>query len=88
MMYVYLWFIVLRESLLTVRLAVSEIKPVQSLSTTVTLAAHAREGLSRKIWTGVNSGPPGPLLADQIRTGHAKTDPPGPEPASYSRTAQ
>ena len=42
-------------SLLTVRLAVSEIKPVQSLmdrqtdrrtklSTTVTLAAHAREG--------------------------------------------
>ena len=62
-MYVYSWFIVLRESLLTVRLAVSEIKPVQSLtdrqtdrltdrltdrqtelSTTVTLAAHAREG--------------------------------------------
>ena len=49
----------LTESLLTVRLAVSEIKPVQSLtdgqtdrrtdrqtelSTTVTLAAHAREG--------------------------------------------
>ena len=31
-MYVYLWFIVLRESLLTVRLAVSEIKPVQSLT--------------------------------------------------------
>ena len=62
-MYVYSWFIVLRESLLTVRLTVSEIKPVQSLtdrqtdrqtdrltdrqtelSTTVTLAAHAREG--------------------------------------------
>ena len=54
-MYVYSWFIVLRESLLTVRLAVSEIKPVQSLtdgqtdgqtelSTTVTLAVHAREG--------------------------------------------
>ena len=62
-MYVYSWFIVLTESLLTVRLAVSEIKPVQSLtdirtdgqtdgqtdrltelSTTVTLAAHAREG--------------------------------------------
>ena len=58
-MYVYSWFIVLRESFLTVRLAVSEIKPVQSLtdrqtdrltdrqtemSTTVTLAAHAREG--------------------------------------------
>ena len=56
-MYVYSWFIVLTESLLTVRLAVSEIKPVQSLtdgqtdrltdrltelSTTVTLAAHAR----------------------------------------------
>ena len=31
-MYVYSWFIVLRESLLTVRLAVSEIKPVQSLT--------------------------------------------------------
>ena len=29
-MYVYSWFIVLTESLLTVRLAVSEIKPVQS----------------------------------------------------------
>ena len=29
-MYVYSWFIVLRESSLTVRLAVSEIKPVQS----------------------------------------------------------
>ena len=29
--YVYSWFIVLTESLLTVRLAVSEIKPVQSL---------------------------------------------------------
>ena len=58
-MYVYSWFIVLTQSLLTVRLAVSEIKPVQSqtdrrtdrqtdrqteLSTTVTLAAHAREG--------------------------------------------
>ena len=55
-MYVYSWFIVLTESLLTVRLAVSDIKPVQSLtldgqtegqtelSTTVTLAAHAREG--------------------------------------------
>ena len=59
-MYVYSWFIVLTESLLTVRLAVSEIKPVQSLTdgqtdrqtepdrqtelSTVTLAAHAREG--------------------------------------------
>ena len=31
-MYVYSWFIVLTESLLTVRLAVSEIKPVQSLT--------------------------------------------------------
>ena len=31
-MYVYSWFIVLRESFLTVRLAVSEIKPVQSLT--------------------------------------------------------
>ena len=31
-MYVYSWFIVLRESLLTVRLAVSEIKPVQILT--------------------------------------------------------
>ena len=30
-MYVYSWFIVLTESLLTVRLAVSEIKSVQSL---------------------------------------------------------
>ena len=49
-------FIVLTQSLLTVRLAVSEIKPVQNqtdrqtdgqteLSTTVTLPAHAREGL-------------------------------------------
>ena len=31
-MYIYSWFIVLTESLLTVRLAVSEIKPVQSLT--------------------------------------------------------
>ena len=31
-MYVYSWFIVHRESLLTVGLAVSEIKPVQSLT--------------------------------------------------------
>ena len=56
-MYVYSWFIVLTESLLIVRLAVSEIKPVQSLTDrrtdgqtdrivnyTVTLAANAREG--------------------------------------------
>ena len=53
----YSWFIFLTQSLLIVRLAVSEIKRVQTdkqtdgqtdrqteLSTIVTLAAHAREG--------------------------------------------
>ena len=60
-MYAYLvsWFIVLTQSLLTVRLAVSEIKPVQMdkqkdgqtdrqtdriVNYIKTLAAHAREG--------------------------------------------
>ena len=46
---VYSWLIVLMRSLLTVQLAVFEIKAVHTdeqteLSTTVTLTAHTREG--------------------------------------------
>ena len=68
-MYVYSWFIVLTQSLLTVQLAISEIKPVQSqtdrqtdrqteLSTTVTLSAHARRGLMNDRGTFVLKGQP------------------------------